>query len=128
MFEERERVSLPPTHAGAVSPHAPALVVGLGAAAGGFAALRELFSALDEGAGMAFIVVLHGAPSNVLELLEAVTSLPISTIAPGAQLEPDHIFLAPPGFGVQLNALTLELSEPTQDNANPVDVLFRSLS
>ena len=128
MFEERERVSLPPTHAGAVAPHAPALVVGVGAAAGGFDALRELFSALDEGAGMAFIVVMHGAPDNAVERLSAVTSLPVSMIAGGIQLVPDHIFVAPLGVDVHLNALSFELSEPTQETANPIDVLFRSLS
>lgn len=61
---------------------APALdfpVVGIGASAGGIAALRTFFAAAPEKPGMAFIVVLHLHPeheSHLADLLRKVVKLP----------------------------------------------------
>ena len=134
MLEEHDRLSLPPTHEGASTLGAPVLVVGIGASAGGLDALREFFTGLEEGAGMAFIVLEHHDPTRtslLAEVLHDLTSLPVSEIRAGDTLQPDHVYVCPSRQTVEVHATTFELNDlpsERQSTRTPIDALFRSIS
>jgi two-component system CheB/CheR fusion protein len=75
-------------------------VVGIGASAGGLEAFRELLLYLPERTGMAFVLVQHLSPeheSNLASLLARSTPLPVVEASDGQRLQPDHVYVIPPG-------------------------------
>src|SRR5438105_5638056 len=90
-------------------------VVGLGASAGGLEALRSFFAAVPAESGAAFVVIQHLAPdhrSQMVELLATHTTVPVSQIEDGVVIQPDHIYVIPPGKWVRIFRGGLFLSEP----------------
>src|SRR5688500_8290875 len=72
----------------------PPLVVGIGASAGGLAALRTLLSRLPPTTGMAFVIVVHLSPeheSHLPALLQPCTPMPVQQVTGTVAVEPDHI-------------------------------------
>lgn len=62
-------------------------IVGVGASAGGLAALNELLAAVPPDSGMAFVVVQHLDPTHTSLLPEALsrsTAMKVATAADGA--------------------------------------------
>jgi len=107
-------------------------VVGLGASAGGLEALRDFFAAVPAESGAAFVVIQHLAPthrSQMVELLATHTTVPVSQIEDGVMIQPDHIYVIPPGKWVKIFRGRLLLSDP-QKRAPilPIDYFFRSLA
>src|SRR5271154_587861 len=75
-------------------------VVGLGASAGGLDAFRRLLGALPSGTGMAFILIQHldpTHPSMMVDLLIGHTPMTVQQAADGMPLEPEQVYLIPPG-------------------------------
>jgi two-component system CheB/CheR fusion protein len=133
VIEELDRRSAPPVHEGAETVGAPTLVVALGASAGSLEALREFFGSLDEGAGMAFIVVEHLDPTgkNLLpSLLNQFAQLPVSDIAEGHRIRPNHVFVAPANAIVELDKTAFRLSpiDGSNERRTPIDAFFRSMA
>ena len=121
------------TYEGARAPDAPLVVVAIGASAGGLDALREFFAALDEGGGMAFVVIEHIDPASkslLPSILMQCTSLPVSEIGEGRALAPDHVFVAPSGSLVELDRATFRLLPlgDSEQRRTPIDAFFRSLA
>jgi two-component system CheB/CheR fusion protein len=107
-------------------------VVGLGASAGGLEALRDFFAAVPAESGAAFVVIQHLAPthrSQMVELLASHTTVAVSQIEDGVMIQPDHIYVIPPGKWVKIFRGRLLLSDP-QKRAPilPIDYFFRSLA
>jgi two-component system, chemotaxis family, CheB/CheR fusion protein len=107
-------------------------VVGLGASAGGLEALRDFFAAVPAKSGAAFVVIQHLAAarrSQMVELLATHTTLPVSEIEDSVMIQPDHIYVIPPGKWVKIFRGRLLLSDP-QKRAPilPIDYFFRSLA
>jgi two-component system CheB/CheR fusion protein len=112
----------PPTH-----------VVGIGASAGGLAALESFFDNLPDKTGMAFVVVQHLSPdfkSLMDELLARHTALPIHLVQDGMPVQADHVYLIPPKMEMIISGGRLLLSErgPQPELTLPIDVFFRSLA
>ena len=66
-------------------------IVGIGASAGGLEALEAFFKAMPSDAGMAFVLVVHLAPSHssiLPELLQRHTKMPVCPVKDGAKIEP----------------------------------------
>lgn len=108
-------------------------VVGIGASAGGLDALQELFKAMPEKTGMAFIVVSHLDPSHVSllpELLQKTTSLKVGQIRNGVKIQRDCVYIIPPNKNLQILDGTLQLKEIVQQRGTnlPIDSFFRSLA
>jgi two-component system CheB/CheR fusion protein len=108
-------------------------VVGIGASAGGLAALESFFDNLPEKTGMAFVVVQHLSPdfkSLMDELLARHTALPIRLVEDGMRVEADHVYLIPPKMEMIISGGRLLLSErgPQPEFTLPIDVFFRSLA
>src|SRR5881394_1930854 len=107
-------------------------VVGLGASAGGLEALRSFFAAVPAESGAAFVVIQHLAPahrSQMVELLATHTTVPVSQIEDGVMVQPDHVYVIPPGKWVRIFRSRLFLSDPEKRAPIlPIDYFFRSLA
>jgi len=129
--------SLPPQHAvlererPSRSAHFP--VVGIGASAGGLEALTRLITDLPSNTGMGYILVQHLEPTHeslLGELLAEHTKMPVRQAAEGMIVEPDHIYVIPPGAYLSLAAGALHLSKPAAPHGArmPVDFLLESMA
>lgn len=110
-------------------------VVGIGASAGGLHALEEFFEHLSNNSGAAFIVVQHLSPdfkSLMKELLERCTRMAIYRVVEGMELQPNSVYLIPPGKNLIIKQHKLHLlaqKKRSQHELNfPIDILFESLS
>ena len=108
-------------------------IVGVGASAGGLEALRSMFSGNSEQCGMAFVVVQHLDPTHeslMAQLIERYTDMTVTQASGGERVEPDHIYVIPPGHGLALNDGILNLTEFTEQRGmrRPIDDFFESLA
>ena len=83
------------------SPENLVPVVGLGASAGGLAALEQFFANVPGDVSVAFVVVTHqhpAHPSMLHELIGRKTTLPVHLLDDQSwTVEPGHVYVAPPG-------------------------------
>ncbi|CAB3786838.1 CheR family methyltransferase [Paraburkholderia fynbosensis] len=108
-------------------------VVGIGASAGGVQALLRLFQSVPPKPGVAFVVVLHLSPnhtSHAQAVLQNVTGLKVRQVTGPVPLEPDNVYVIPPGKLLSMVDGYLRLSEPNLPRLPPtsIDVFFRSLA
>jgi len=108
-------------------------VVGIGGSAGGLEAFERLFAGMPRDTGMVFVVIQHLDPKHkalMPELLQRATALKVMEIVDGAEIEPDCIFVLPPGQYVSIGAGRLWLSPatPPLGTRTPVDSFFTSLA
>src|SRR5687768_6984518 len=83
----------------AASPTADFLVVGIGASAGGIAALRTLFEHLPATAGVVYVVVVHLSPeheSHIAEILQRSTTMPVEPVVATVTIVPDRVYVISP--------------------------------
>lgn len=109
------------------------LVVGMGASAGGLEACKKLLQALPADTGMAFILVQHLDPTHesmMVELLADHTSMTVRQAADGMPLEPEHLYVIPPGsyLSVAHGALRLTYPRARHGARMPFDHLLYSLA
>jgi len=119
-----------PDALGAVFP-----IVGIGASAGGLAALELFFTHMPDESGMniAFVLVQHLSPdykSILCDLLKQYTKLPVCEIRDGMTVAPRCIHVAPPNKDLTIRQGRLYLKEPGQPRVSrlPIDIFFRSLA
>ena len=112
-------------------------VVGIGASAGGLSALEKLFDSLPSDSGAAFVVIQHLSPdfkSLMKELLQRHTEMAVHRVTEGMELQPNSVYLIPPGKNLILEANLLRLEERRQDENDryelnfPIDLFFTSLA
>ena len=107
-------------------------VVGIGASAGGLAAISALLNALPEKADMAFIVISHlsaGSESILDTLLANESRMPVCRAAAGDMVEPNRIYVGPPGQDVEIHDRVLRLTPSIPQNGPcSIDHLFVSLA
>jgi two-component system CheB/CheR fusion protein len=113
------------------SPGVP--VVGIGASAGGLQALEEFFRHTPVDSGIAFVVVTHlhpGHTSILPELIGRTTRMPVTEAAEGTRVEPNHVYVNPPGKLLILRNGALHQVEAAEGELPrlPVDSFFRSLA
>jgi two-component system CheB/CheR fusion protein len=116
------------------SPTGPIFpVVGVGASAGGLESFTELLTNLPSNPGLAILYVSHMEPhhkSHLPEILDKVTSMPVSEVREGMTVKIDHVYLIPPNTNMALTDGKLALSprSPVRGQHMPIDYLFRSLA
>ncbi|WP_237153889.1 chemotaxis protein CheB [Oryzibacter oryziterrae] len=108
-------------------------VVAIGASAGGLDACRKLIAALPPNTGMAFLLVQHLDPSHeslLVDLLAGYTSMQVQQARDGQAIEPDHLYVMPPGTYLSVLNGVLALSEPSAPHGArlPFDFLLNSLA
>ena len=108
-------------------------VVGIGASAGGLDACRKFVEALPAGTGMAFILVQHLDPTHesmMVDLLAGHTAMTVRQATDGMPIEPEHLYVIPPGTYLSVGSGALHLSQPQARHGArlPFDFLLRSLA
>jgi two-component system CheB/CheR fusion protein len=109
------------------------MVVGIGASAGGLAALRSFFGRMPSDTGLAVVVVVHLSPeheSHLADLLQPHCEMPVEQVHETLPLVPDHVYVIPPGRNLNTIDSHLRLSELEDQPAlrTPIDHFFRTLS
>jgi two-component system CheB/CheR fusion protein len=108
-------------------------IVGIGASAGGLAALQSFFGALPSDSGMAFVVVTHLHPeheSHMAELLQKHAQMPAMQVTKRVKMEANHVYVIPPGHSILMTDTHLDTREykELQDRRTPIDHFFRSMA
>ena len=108
-------------------------IVGIGASAGGMAALQAFFGGLPDATGLAFAVVVHLSPeheSTLAQRLQPHTPMPCVQVTGRVLLEPDHVYVIPPGLKLAVVNGHLDVTpfdEPFARRA-AIDLFLRSLA
>jgi two-component system CheB/CheR fusion protein len=108
-------------------------VVGIGASAGGLDACWKLMDGIQGKTGLACILVQHLDPdheSHLVDLLTGHTAMTVKLAEEGMSIEPEHVYVIPPGVYLFVRSGRLYLSEPTARRGArlPFDFLLLSLA
>jgi two-component system, chemotaxis family, CheB/CheR fusion protein len=114
-------------------PQQTALIVGIGASAGGLEAFTRFFAAMPANSGMAFVLVQHLDPQRIsmlVELLSAKTSMPVVAATDGTAVAADSVFVIPPNAVLTIIDGVLRVSQPApaREHRRPIDAFFTSLA
>ena len=118
----------PPPH---VEPRVQ--IVAIGASAGGLEALSAFFRNTRADSGLAYVIVQHLDPhghGQLVELLQRSTQMRVAQVTDGLEVEPDHVYVIPPGSDLSVMHGVLHLL-PQAHAAGlrlPIDFFFRSLA
>jgi two-component system CheB/CheR fusion protein len=109
------------------------LLVCVGASAGGLDACSKLMDVLSPDSGMAFILVQHLDPTHasmMVELLTEHTRMKVLQAEQGMLIEPNHLYVIPPGTDLSVAEDRLQLSGPAGRHGSrlPFDSLLRSVA
>ena len=115
------------------SPEKSFYVVGIGASAGGLAALDRFFGNMNENSGMAFIVVSHLDPTHVSimpELIQKSTKMKLFQAEDGMLVKPNCVYVVPANRDLAILHGTIQLIEPLETHGLrlPIDFFFKSLA
>ncbi|MGF1450693.1 MAG: chemotaxis protein CheB, partial [Opitutales bacterium] len=108
-------------------------IVGVGASAGGLAALKTLLAAVPEDSGLAFVVVMHLSPeyrSQLAELLQPHCRMPVQQVNETMPIEANRVYVIPPGANlntIDTHLRLTELEENRRDRAT-IDHFFKTLA
>lgn len=105
-------------------------IVGIGASAGGLDAFTRLVGTIPEHSGMAYVLVQHLSPvheSNLTEIVQKYTQVPVQLISDNIQLKPDQIYIIPPGRMLTAVDGMLNLEPINDKKIKIIDIFFSSL-
>lgn len=108
-------------------------VVAIGASSGGLNAVRTLLRAAPSETGCAFLLVQHLDPrheSLLSRLLMGDTKMPVMQAVDGTPIQPEHMYVIPPGFFLSVSDGNIHLQAPRDGQVVrfPFDFLLRSLA
>jgi two-component system, chemotaxis family, CheB/CheR fusion protein len=108
-------------------------VIGIGASAGGLAALKKFMEHVPDNSGLSFVVVVHLSPkheSHLAELLQPHVRFPVEQVAETTPLQPNHVYVIPPNANLSTIDTHLRLSklEERRQERAPIDHFFRTLA
>lgn len=109
------------------------LITGIGASAGGVQALKEFFEHVPEDSGIAYVVILHLSPdydSQLAQILQAVTTIPVTQVTEKVKIEPNHIYVIPPNqhLIMEQGFIIPSINLYIEERRAPVDIFFRTLA
>ncbi|MFP4260498.1 MAG: chemotaxis protein CheB [Opitutales bacterium] len=105
-------------------------LIGVGASAGGLAALEAFFRRVRPDSGCSFVVIQHLSPdfkSMMAQLLAVHTEVRIRVVEEAMPLAKDHIYLIPAGKLMTLEAGCFRL-RPRNSEEMPINTFFQSLA
>ncbi|WP_353929709.1 CheR family methyltransferase [Okeanomitos corallinicola TIOX110] len=108
-------------------------IVGIGASAGGLEAFTQLLSHLPTDTGMGFVLIQHLSPtqkSMLSEILSRTTQIPVTEVQEGMVVQPNHIYIIPPGKTMTLTQGVLKLKprEKSHGQLMTIDSFLISLA
>jgi len=112
---------------------APLLVVGLGASAGGIAALKEFFGHVAVDQPIAYVAILHLSPdfeSQLAQVLQFVAPFPVTQVQETTRIEPKHAYVISPNLNLRVwdGSLIVDPMRTREERKAPVDLFFRTLA
>ncbi|KLI97370.1 chemotaxis protein CheB [Luteimonas sp. FCS-9] len=117
----------------ALRSHLKFPVVGIGASAGGLAALRQFFEQMPSTGGMAFVVILHLSPrheSQADQVLQRCTRMPVVQVNAPTPIEPNHVYVISPTKTLTMSDgyLRVEPVDRPPGRHVAIDQFFRTLA
>lgn len=109
-------------------------IVGIGASAGGLAALESFLKNVPQQSGMAVVIVQHMDPAHdsgaTVELLQRSCAIPVAQLRDKQKLAPDRVYVLPPNKDLSIFHGVAHLLPPTTRPglALPIDYFFRALA
>ena len=104
--------------------------MGIGASAGGLAAMKQLLENLPEKPGLGFVIVQHLAPdqeSLLPEILSRHTKMEVKKVQNGTKVKPDNVYVMPAGKMMTISQGTLNLESKTF-SLKPINKFLESLA
>jgi two-component system, chemotaxis family, CheB/CheR fusion protein len=113
--------------------HTATRIVGIGASAGGLAAIEEMLAQVPANSGLAFVVVQHLDPTQkalLPKLLQRVTAMAVHEAEHRMRIEPNAVYVIPPNAEITVRDDVLNLARPVEPRGMrlPINVLFSSLA
>ena len=110
-----------------------AMVVGIGASAGGLKALIELFQHVPSNTGMAYVVVVHLSPeheSRMPDLLQQTTTMHVQPVTEAVHIQPNHVYVISPNSQLRMYDGKLEPTEATKQRGGrmTIDLFLETLA
>ena len=108
-------------------------VVGIGASAGGFQALKSFFEHMPQNNGMAFVIVLHLSPDHESiadKIVQVSTKMPVLQVTGPTPIEKNKVYVISPAHQLKMNDGYLQASahEPRRGGHIAIDLFFRDLA
>ena len=106
-------------------------IVGIGASAGGLKSIESLFEIMPIDLGVAFVVIQHLSPKHkslMTPLLARHTQMPVVLVQDELTLQPNHIYVIPPGKELRCVGATLVVTKLQDGQNRPIDTFFNSLA
>jgi two-component system, chemotaxis family, CheB/CheR fusion protein len=108
-------------------------VVGIGASAGGMAALLRFFENMPHDNGMAFVIILHLSAkheSDAASILQRATRMPVMQVNKSVPIRKNQVYVISPGQFLSMNDDHLSVSTRDSSRKTPVaiDLFFRDLA
>lgn len=109
------------------------IIVGIGASAGGLAALQTFFEHVPSDSGLAFVIVVHLSPdyeSHLPNLLQGHANIPVQQVTDTTLVEPNRAYVIPPGSYLKNIDTHLRLAdmEEKRYQRGPIDHFFCTLA
>lgn len=111
----------------------PLPIVAIGASAGGLGAIVKFFEHIPAVCHMTFIVITHlnrDHKSLMPGLIQTHCKMPVIVITQGCKVEPNTVYVIPPGKNILIKndeLVLVEQDEPHYSNS-PIDCFFHSLA
>ena len=106
------------------------ITVAIGASAGGLEAFKVFFECLPVDTGLSFVVIQHlaaGQESMLTDILSRFTKIPVQVVKDGLLVEPNHVYVIPPGTTMTIEKKVLKLTSKGK-SLKPIDTFFISLA
>jgi two-component system, chemotaxis family, CheB/CheR fusion protein len=109
-------------------------IVGVGASAGGLEAFRQLLAHVPADSGLALVLVQHLEATRASLLSDALapsTAMKVTQAQDGVRVEPNRVYVIPPGVQMALEGNVLRLSPLDEDQRRPhlpIDFFLSSLA
>ena len=109
------------------------LVCGIGASAGGVAALKTFFENVPQDSGISYIVILHLSPdydSQLASVLQSSAKIPVNRVVDRVILQPDNVYVVSQNqsLSIRNDAIVAKPLHTIEERRAPVDIFFRSLA
>jgi two-component system CheB/CheR fusion protein len=99
----------------------------LGGSAGSLAAYTEILRRMPADTGMALVIASHrrsDKPSLLSQIIARASTMPVIEVEEGVALEPNHVYLMPPGMEMTLKNNEFSSSHRERRQAGPLRSAF----
>ncbi|MBD1363049.1 PAS domain-containing protein [Mucilaginibacter sp. ZT4R22] len=108
-------------------------IIAIGGSAGSFTAYEKFFGTMPADSGTAIVIIMHLDPlhkSQLSEVLQRYTPMPVIEATDGVAIEPDHVYVIPSNkdMGIHNRKLLLLSASKQEGLRQPIDYFLQSLA